>query len=301
MIKLGFDIGGTTVKAGAVDEEYRIIRKLARPTPKCDGAALCLLIADMARELANGDEISALGITVPGSVDKEGRIVAAVNLGLFDFPIREKMEKLTSVNEVIVRNDADAAGEAELALGALKGVNTGLILTIGTGVGGCLVLGGRLFHGGLDRGTELGHAMLDRGGMLCGCGHRGCIETLCSATAIRRLAEAACREEDGMIRELAEKGREVDAKLLIDCAIAGDGEALRLFDEYTDALADAIASFVNILDPEVIVLGGGVSGAGDFILDPLRKKVPEKCFFGSCGKILAAEAGNDAGVIGSLI
>ncbi|MBO4563660.1 MAG: ROK family protein [Clostridia bacterium] len=302
MLSLGFDIGGTTVKAGSVDENYRIIKKLARPTPKADAEALCALICSLAEELlGEADEISTVGVTVPGSVDKWGGIIDAWNIGLRNVPLKQMIEERIKAERVIVRNDADAAAAAELELGALKDVETGLMLTLGTGVGGCLVLGGELFHGGLDRGTEIGHAMLERGGMLCGCGHRGCVETKCSATALKRLAEKAAASGCGMIAAKAAEGEEVDAKLLIECAQSGDECALRLFDEYTDALADAVASFVNIIDPQVIVIGGGISAAGDFLLDPLRAKVPGKCFFGSCGRFEKAQAGNDAGIIGAII
>lgn len=300
-ISLGFDVGGTTIKAGALNENGAIIRKTAIPTPKNDPDSLCELIASTAKELAEGGEIDTVGVTVPGSVDKNGGIIDAWNIGVRNFPLREKIEERISARRVVVKNDADAAADAELHYGALKGVRHGLMLTLGTGVGGSIIFDGKLFHGGQDRGTELGHAMINRGGRICGCGHRGCIETLCSATALKRLAISACNEQKGMIYSLAKEGREPDAKLLIDCAIAGDAYALELFDGYTDVLSDAIASFVNVLDPEMIVIGGGVSGAGDFLLDILRKKVPPRTFFGSCGSFAVASAGNDAGIMGAII
>lgn len=301
MLCVGFDIGGTTVKAGAVREGSDIIRKIAYPTPKGDAEAMCALVERVASELSQGEPIDVLGVTVPGSVDADGGILDAWNIGLRNVPLKAMIESLIPARRVIVKNDADAAAAAELKFGALQGVTTGLMLTLGTGVGGSLVFGGELFHGGLGRGTELGHAMLDRGGAVCGCGHSGCIETLCSATALKRLAQRACNEGKGMIYCRASEGAEVDAKLAIECAMAGDETALHVFDEYTDALSDAVASFVNVIDPEVIVIGGGVSGAGDFLLDILRKKVPPRTFFGSCGRFSAAKAGNDAGILGSII
>lgn len=302
MISLGFDIGGTTIKGGAVDSENLLVKKISRETPKGDPEAMCAVIRAMAEELSEGyDGIDTLGVTVPGSVDSDGGILDAWNIGLRNVPLRKFISEAIPAKRVIVRNDADAAAAAELAKGALKGVETGLMLTLGTGVGGCLILGGKLFHGGLDRGTELGHAVMQRGGITCGCGHKGCVETLCSATALKRLAEKARDEDLGMIAEKAAEGALVDAKLLMDCAKAGDKTAQELFESYTDALADAIASFVNVIDPQVIVIGGGVSGAGDQLLEPLRRLVPVKCFFGSCGEIKAAEAGNDAGMIGAVI
>ncbi len=301
MLCVGFDIGGTTVKAGAVKDGKEIIRKVAYPTPKGDAEAMCGLIKRVSAELSGGEPIDVLGVTVPGSVDPEGGILDAWNIELRNVPLKAMIESMIPAGKVIVKNDADAAAAAEIRFGALAGVTTGLMLTLGTGVGGSIVLGGELFKGGLGRGTELGHAMLDRGGRLCGCGHRGCIETLCSATALKRLAEKACNERRGMIYCRASEGEEVGAKLAIECAMAGDETAAAIFDEYTDALSDAVASFVNVLDPEVIVIGGGVSGAGDFLLDILREKVPPRTFFGSCGRFSVAKAGNDAGILGSII
>lgn len=301
MIDLGFDIGGTTIKIGVVDAEYRIIEKTSCPTPYRDVDALLNVICDNAKKLSHGEKIGTVGITIPGSVDKYGGIIDAWNLGLWNVPIKMMLEDRLDAEKIIVRNDADAAGVAELMIGVLKGVKTGLLITLGTGFGGAIIIDGKLFHGGLDRGTEPGHAMIDRGGMKCACGHNGCIETLCSARALKRLGERAVESERGLIYKRVSEGEELDAKLVIDCAKAGDVFANELFDEYTDALADAIASFVNVLDPEVIAVGGGVSEAGDTLIEPLRRKVPGKTFFGSCGSILKAEAGNNAGIIGSLI
>ena len=300
MISLGFDVGGTTVKAGAA-QGGKVAKKHVFATPFGDPEALLGCIRDTAAALAGGEPVDTLGVTVPGSVSAEGDIIDAWNIGVRNYPLRKKLMEAIPAQRVIVRNDADAAAYAELNYGALRGVTTGLMLTLGTGVGGSLILNGELFGGGQGRGTELGHAMLDRGGRRCGCGHCGCIETLCSATALKRLAEKACSEQEGMIYLKAQQGAAVDAKLLIDCAMEGDRTACAAFEEYTDALSDAIASFVNVIDPEVIVIGGGVSGAGEFLLKKLRSKVPPRTFFGSCGRILAASAGNDAGILGSLI
>lgn len=300
-VSIGFDIGGTTVKAGAVDGELNIIRKLSRKTPFGDADALVSLLKDMAKELAPNSVIDTVGITVPGSVDNDGSIVDAWNIGLHNVKLKKLAAAILPAKHIRVCNDADAAGAAELMKGVLNGVRTGLMLTLGTGVGGCLVFDGKLFKGGLGRGTELGHAILERNGLECGCGRHGCIETLCSAAALKRKAEEAANKGLGAISERVIRGEIADAKLLIECAGSGDETAKRLFDEYVDALADAIASFVNVIDPEVIAIGGGVSGAGDLLLEPLRKLVSEKCFFGSCGRIEIATKGNDAGMIGSLI
>ena len=303
MYSLGFDIGGTTVKAGLFDDGMKMLCKLSVPTPYGDAEALAKLIRSLADELAPKDADIAdipVGVTVPGAVDDSGRIKKLPNLGLADIPLGAMLEGEFGF-PVRVCNDADAAALAELNTGALRGVKNGLMITIGTGLGGSVILDGKLFAGGMGRGSELGHMILARGGEPCGCGGRGCAETLCSASALARLAQKACNERTGMIYSLYASGAKPDAKLLIDCAMAGDEYALAAFGEYLDALSDALASLVNLLDPEVIVVGGGVCAAGEFLLEPLRRLTARKCYFGSCGRIEAAASGNDAGMIGAAI
>lgn len=298
MYSLGFDIGGTTIKAGLVDESLNIVKKLFAPTPFGDAEALADAVKALAEELDPESVAACAGVTVPGTVDGMGCVKKLPNLGLKDIPLGEMLNERLGF-PVRVLNDCDAAAIAELKTGALRGVETGLMLTIGTGLGGSIIIGGRLFEGGQRRGTELGHMRLMHGGLPCGCGGRGCAETLCSATALAALAQKACNERRGMIYSQYLSGSKPDAKLLIECAEAGDEYAVEAFNAYLDALSDAVAGFVNMLDPQVMVIGGGVSAAGDFLLEPLRALTAQKCYFGSCGSITCAEAGNDAGVIGA--
>lgn len=301
MMHLGFDIGGTTVKAGLADSEFNIAKKLTAPTPYGDAEALVRLICRMADELAVGSEDNkTVGVTVPGTVDGMGNIKKLPNLGLAEAPLGSMLEEALGIG-VRVCNDADAAALAELYKGALKGAKNGMLITIGTGLGGGIIIEGKLFFGGMGRGTEPGHVILSRGGLACGCGGKGCVETLCSATALARYAQKACNEQVGMIYSQWRQGAKPDAKLLIDCAMAGDEYAVEAFGQYVDALSDALAGYVNLLDPEVIAIGGGVSAAGEFLLEPLRALTAQKCYFGSCGSIVAASAGNDAGIIGAAI
>ena len=300
MFSLGFDIGGTTVKAGLVDGEYRVVEKLSAPTPYGSAEKLADTVKTLAERLSAGVETAHIGVTVPGTFDKEGNVKRLCNIGLNDFPLvgmlRERLGRTAALY-----NDADAAALAELKTGSLRGAETGVLVTIGTGIGCGIIMNGRLFTGGLGRGTELGHTVLDRGGKLCSCGNRGCAETVCSATALNALAQAACNRREGMIYFRYAQGAAPDAKLLIDCAMAGDEYAINAFEGYTDAFSDLLASIVNFIDPQIIAIGGGVSGAGEFLLEPLRKKTAAKAFFGSCGSIVAAACGNDAGMIGAAI
>ena len=301
MPSLGIDVGGTTVKAGLISPDHQVLKRASVTTPRGEASALLEAIAEVSERLLSGTAPDSAGVTVPGTVTDEGVVKKLTNLGLYDIPLKAMLEERLGFPFTVI-NDADAAALAEMKAGALRGVKNGLMLTIGTGLGGAIIFDGRLFKGGLGRGTELGHMLISRGiGRLCGCGLRGCAETLCSATALAELAQRACNERRGMIYSQHAAGEKADAKLLLDCAAMGDEYALVLLDEYTDALSDAAASFVNILDPEVIAIGGGVSAAGELLLAPLRRKTAEKCFFGSCGSIVRAEAGNDAGMIGAVI
>ena len=204
----------------------------------------------------------------------------------------------TALTEVVVPENVATIGR-----GAFRGCKTAVLLTLGTGVGGGVILNGKMFSGGCGRGVELGHMQIVSGGEKCTCGVRGCIEAYCSATALIRdavrviEANPAC----GLSKACGGNTAKVDAKLVIDCAKAGDADAKAVFDAFVDHLAAACVSVVHLLDPEVIAIGGGVSHAGEFLFAPLREKCLEKCFFSSCGRIVPAELGNDAGMIGAAL
>ena len=303
MFNIGVDIGGTTIKAGLIGEDFELVRSVSCATPTGSAELLAHTVAELVRELYRSaeDEVSPrIGVTVPGTFDERGVVKRLCNLGLSEVPLAALIKnELGDTAVITLCNDADAAALAELKCGGLRGTDTGMVITIGTGIGAGIIIGGRLFKGGLRRGTELGHAVLKHGGRACSCGSRGCAETLCSAAALAAMAETACNERRGMIYSLYKCGRPIDARLLIDCAKAGDEYAVEAFTAYIDALSDLTASCVNVFDPQVILIGGGVSAAGEFLLEPLRVKTAEKCFFGSCGVIAAARLGNEAGMIGA--
>ncbi len=307
MYALGVDVGGTHTAVGLVDAEYRLAAKTEAPTSIGDSDALADAIFALAERLfeQNGitrEDITHIGMAVPGPVAEGGSVlVAAVNLGLGRTPLAQKVSERFGGIPVRLINDADAAGLAELNVGSLKGVENGIMLTVGTGIGGALIFGGRLYQGGLGRGTEIGHLVVDKNGRRCSCGRCGCFETLASATALVNRAKEACSSKHGMIYSEYAKGSVLNAKLLIDCARAGDRFAVRAFEEYIDDFSSVLASIVSMLDPQVIAIGGGVSAAGEFLLEPLRKATARKCFFGSCGSIIRATAGNDAGMLGSVM
>ena len=308
MVQIGFDIGGSKIAAGVVNEEHRILARREIPFPTgASYQAVVVTMAAMIKDLLKTAEIpeeqmESIGISVPGEIDDQtGTIVHAYNLQFHNVPICKEMEEYYKNIPVYIANDANAAALAELYAGAFRGYRTAVLLTIGTGIGGGIILDGKLFNGGLNHGVEIGHMTFQYNGPLCTCGNRGCMETLCSATwIIGEGRKAAAEYPDGMIAgKAAGLPENVNAKMVIDCAREGDPVARDIFDRYVDQLSSAIASCTVMLDPEVIALGGGVSHAGEFLLDPVRKLVEQKSFFHFPYKIVQAEYGNDSGIIGA--
>mgnify|MGYP002624960228 CR=1 FL=1 len=292
MLRFGYDIGGTNIAAGILDENKHLIEKGSMPFPRGRGTeaviGVCTELYHMLLNCAQKTEaeIGGIGVAVPGSVNPQtGIVIDAHNLGFHHTPLQALLEAAVQ-KPVSLINDADAATLAEHRIGALCGTKTAMLITIGTGIGGGLILNGELFRGGRGNGTEPGHMVLHNGGRQCTCGIEGCAETYCSAT---RLAK-----DGGAFGCTSAKGT-------IHAAKAGNAEAKELFDCYVDDLGSYIVSIVNLLDPERIAIGGGVCGAGSFLLDPLRRNVEAKCFFETCPEIVVASAGNDAGIIGACL
>lgn len=286
MIQIGFDIGGTNIKAGVVDDQSNVLAENTRLFPRGENhEAVLETMEKMVFELlslvkSKYEEISSIGVAVPGTLDTNNETVLhAYNLGFHNLPLKALLEEKFPGVPVFLANDANAAALGELYKGAFVGCKTAVLFTLGTGVGGGLILGGKLFNGGMGHGIELGHVRLIHDGPLCTCGNRGCLETVCSAKFF---------ENQGLT-----------AKGVIDKAKAGDKPSLEIFNEYLGYLSDAIVSVSMLLDPEVIALGGGISQAGDFLFEPLRKLVEEKSFFKFPHKTVPTELGNKAGLVGA--
>ena len=247
-------------------------------------------------------QLQSIGVVIPGSIDPTGEVVInAYNLGFHDVPFKKLIAAHFPNTPVFMANDANGAALAELYKGAFVGCRTAVLLTLGTGLGGGIILNGKMFNGGMNQGTELGHAYLVDGGEHCTCGNNGCMEAYCAASALAREgARAMQRDPRGLLSERSGGNAAlIDAKMVVDCAKAGDVTAKRVFDEYIGHLSSACASFFNILDPEVIAIGGGLCGAGEFLFAPLRERITEKCFYKSHGAVVPAVMGNDAGIIGA--
>ena len=309
-VHAGFDVGGTSVKAGLFSDETEkpfLLTKRSVPFPGADyrKLALCVkeLTCDMLAEQGLTErELASVGAAVPGSLDRERSLVIdASNLGYHNAPIKQAISEFFPGVPVYLENDANAAALAELYAGAFRGAQTAVLLTLGTGVGGGIILNGRLFDGGMGHGIELGHMCLIHGGALCSCGNRGCIETVCAATWLSAQGRnALCAGDHGeLFRRTNGDPDHVSAEIVIESAKAGDAAAEAIFCDYVDHLSSAVLSVIALLDPEVVAIGGGVSLAGDFLFQPLREKVNEGAFYPCEYRIVPAELGNDAGIAGA--
>lgn len=306
MYTIGVDLGGTNIAAGVVNENCEIVFRGSVPTNagrdfdeivKDMGGLINKLLAD---SNISPEEVKYVGIGAPGVLDNEaGTVTDNSNIKWVNYPIREKLQQYIN-KPVFLGNDANVAAWAEYMGGVGRGTKNFLMLTLGTGVGGGMVLNGKLYTGSHNIGAEIGHTTFKAGGAQCGCGNHGCIEAYCSATALIKRAKAALEKDNDS--SLA-KAAKISAKTVVDAATAGDRLALKIFDEYTDDLAQVIASMINFLDPDVIALGGGVANAGEFLLKPVREKYPRYVTFRAMEKtrVLAAKMGNDAGIIGSAV
>lgn len=287
MAKIGFDIGGTNIAAGFVTDDGVLQRKGSLPFPQDkDFDKVLATCEQLVNILSEGEEepVTSIGVAVPGSLDATASVVLnAYNLGFDHTPLKKILEDHLH-KPVYLVNDADAAVLAENKIGSLRGCMTAVMVTLGTGLGGGLILNGRLFRGGRGNGSEPGHMILVNGGRPCTCGNAGCAESYCAAT---RLAK------DGKVYGWN------NAKAVIDAAKAGDEFANAIVNAFIDDLGSYLASLINLLDPEKIAIGGGVSGAGDFIMNPLRENIKQKTFFDDIAEIVVATAGNDAGIYGA--
>lgn len=311
MYYIGIDLGGTNIAIGLVDEDGNILYKDSTPTGV--GRPFEVIMRDMG-ELAlrvvkdsghDMSEIGGVGIGSPGVAnDETGELVFSNNLYWHNVPMRSELHKYIPENLPIhIDNDANVAGLAEFAAGVSKGVKNSVFLTLGTGVGSGLVIDGKIVAGSHHVGAELGHMCIVVDGEQCSCGNKGCWERYTSATAlINRGREAAEANPDCLIaKKCGGDLDKIDAKIVIDSAREGDPEAKRIFDNYINYLAVGIINIINILDPEVIAIGGGVAKAGDFLLDALRKRYQEIIFYKDMpyARIELAVLGNDAGIIGA--
>lgn len=308
-MRIGVDVGGMTTKAGCVDEYGKIHGKVSCQTnPKRHYEEVIKDMAFLVRSSVSEsgltmDDVESVGVGIPGIEDRSRGVVPfCTNLNWHEVPLRGILSGMLD-KPVFVNNDATVAALAEHKVGASAGAASSVLVTLGTGVGGGVILDGKPFMGSHGVATEIGHMIIKFGGIECSCGNKGCWECYASARALMSFArEKAEMFPDCMIaREVSGRFEDITAKTVIDCAKASDPIAMRLFSDYVYYIDVGIVNLINTYDPDIILLGGGVSHAGKFLLDAVRERLPEMVFFKKMdyARIELATLGNDAGIIGA--
>jgi glucokinase len=301
---IGVDLGGTKMLMGVLDPRSEVLwesREASTGLSQDDLIEMLVREVGEAREARPG--VAAIGLGIPATIDRaSGTAISAVNLPIQNLPIRELVAERTGL-PTFVDNDANVAALAEHLYGAAKGVRNAVMITVGTGIGGGLIVEGELFRGSSGAAAELGHMVIEADGPRCqgNCPGRGCIEALASGTALGREGRAAAeREPDSAIGRRLAAGEKVDGTAVTEAALAGDATSVAVFELIGTRLGVAFASLANIFDPDVIVVGGGVMAAGDLLLEPARGELRARALSPmNRVPVVAAEMGPDAGMIGA--
>lgn len=308
--KIGIDLGGTSVKYGIVDENLEIIEKYSIPTlADRDFEVIVKDIALGALEILKRanlelDDVEYIGLGVPSSVNpNNNRIVFANNLDWINVDVISEFNK-TIDKKVYIANDADCAAYGEVVAGAAQDTDNAIMLTLGTGVGGGMIIDGKIYLGGNGFGCEFGHAILKMGGELCTCGRKGCVEAYASVTALIRDSQRAIKEnKESLMNKMVDGDlSKIEGRTCFDAADQNDPTAIKVVNQYIEYLAESIASFINALRPKTVILGGGVSNQKEKLLKPLVSRLNDLVYgVENIGlpDIVIAKLGNDAGIIGA--
>ena len=309
MFRVGIDLGGTNIAVGVVNENYEIVGKgkvkTRAPRPAGEIAKDIKVAVDMALQDAGVeiDDIASIGIGAPGSVNPETGVIGfSNNLGFTNVPLVSMLEELLS-KKVLIDNDANAAALGEMVAGAGKGTKNFVAITLGTGVGGGTIINGKMLLGSNYAGGELGHTVICIDGEECTCGRRGCWEAYASATAlIRQTKRKMEQRKDSAMWKIAKDFNGVNGKTAFDAMRLGDDAGIEVVDEYCRYVACGITNIINIFQPEILCIGGGISKEGDNLLSRINKYVENERFSKNIDMqtvIKTAQLGNDAGIIGA--
>lgn len=304
---IGIDLGGTNIAAGVVDTEFNILAKAsvptARPRPCRD---ICKDMAKAALESVDKaglslDSIESVGIGAPGTVNSDSGVIEySNNLDFYNEPVAKYITEYIH-KPVYVENDANAAAYGEFIAGSAKGAHNAVCITLGTGVGGGIIIDGKIYSGFNFAGAEIGHTVIEVDGVLCSCGRRGCFEVYSSATGLIRMTKEAMAEHpESVMHEMM--GDHVSGRLAFNAMRAGDEAAKGVVEKYIKYLATGIANTINIFQPEILCIGGGVCNEGDALMLPLREAVKEQVYSKRSEnntKLVRASLGNEAGIIGA--
>ncbi|MBC8584169.1 ROK family protein [Youxingia wuxianensis] len=309
---IGIDLGGTNVAVGVVNENYQIIGKANRPTKAFHPAQeIADDMAQTAQEAVKDagiemDQVDWIGVGTPGTVNPQTGIVGlAANLGFENTPLKQLVYKRMN-KPVYLENDANAAAYGEMMAGAAKGMSSVVVITLGTGVGGGIIIDGKIYSGFNYKGAELGHMSMVYHGVPCTCGRKGCIEAYCSVTALIRITREAMQlNARSKMWQVANGSLDaVNGRTSFDAMRLGDETAKRVVEQYIDYLAFAVSGLINGFQPQALVIGGGISKEGETLFAPLREKAYPQTFNhdpDNCTAIVRAQLGNDAGIIGAAL
>ncbi|MBR1663968.1 MAG: ROK family protein [Ruminococcus sp.] len=306
---IGIDLGGTNIKAGVVDEDFRIISKATcktnLPRPAED---ICKDMAQVAKQAVDDaglslDDIVSVGIGTPGIANSaDGIIEYSNNLGFKDFHVVELMKTFID-KPCFVENDANAAAYGEFVAGAAKGANNAVCITLGTGVGGGIVIDKKIYSGSNFAGAEIGHIVIDPNGPMCTCGRKGCFEVFSSATGLIRMTKEAMEEDpSSLMVQMSKDMGKVSARTAFNAMREGDKAGKAVVDKYIKYLALGITNTINIFQPDILCIGGGVCNEGDPLLLPLKEQIAKEVYTRDSKKnteVVIAKLGNDAGIIGA--
>ena len=309
MYNIGIDLGGTNIKVGLVDENYNIVAKATAKTnlPR-PAEEICESIVDTVWEALNTakvtiGEVNSIGIGTPGVANRNsGVVLYSSNLGFNNTDLRTLI-KAKLGKEVYVENDANAAAFGEVLNGAGKGCRDVVVVTLGTGVGGGIIIDGKIYTGFNFCGAELGHTVIQYGGRQCGCGRRGCFEAYSSATALINMTKEAMEAHpDSKMWQIAGSLENVDGKTAFDGMRADDPAAKQVVDAYIEYLGCGLTNIVNTFQPEVLLIGGGICKEGENLTKPLEEFIKRESYCidpNRSTKLDIAKLGNDAGIIGA--
>ena len=307
MISIGIDVGGTGIQTGAVDEQGKILVETSIVTQ------IDIPFSEQVKRIADSvgnvlrilsltpEDVSRVGIGIPGIASrKNGEIIKCTNMGWNHVPFWSEWEKWND-RPLFIDNDANVAALAESVAGISRGTASSVFITIGTGIGSGIIIDGKIWGGAHGIGGELGHVIMSLDGVPCTCGNRGCLERYCSATALIRMAREAVEPGCAILRAVGGDITKIEARTVIDLAREQEPMATALYSRWISYLSQAVGSVVNFLDPEMIVIGGGVSKAGDFLLEPIRRQFPNHVIFRDqpLPEIKLAVLGSRAGIIGA--
>ncbi len=309
MYYIGIDLGGTNIAVGLVDEHLSIVCKESTPTPATDPYAIADTMATLCNKLVKKagisfSDIAYAGVACPGIVNRgTGEVVYANNIKFDHFPLATLLCEKMPLSAVYLENDANAAALAEAKAGAARGANNSVMITLGTGVGGGIVIDGRVYMGTNCAAGELGHMVIEKDGRPCSCGRHGCWEAYSSATGLIKMTKEKMEVcPDSLMHELAQKHGKVSGRTAFDADRRGDQAGTEVVNEYISYLACGLINMINIFQPEVLVIGGGICNEKENLTNRLSAYI-EKESYGS-GRVTApllriAELGNDAGIIGA--